>query len=323
MRLTRWSKNGQKARKMPTNPTFQVPRDGLTYYQAILERSFHLIEYGIWGGLHKSTLKSWWANFSGDKEKYFAACLLDHLIYRSKDQTLALAEQLFQRVIPDMTRRNPTPIGPLVNLMDAFSSNSNDPGMRLVTAVRKRDPLTKSANEICRFFKRDFSFSENWIIAPWEIRDANSRGIEVFFFIDDFLGTGSQFTDLLLEENLDNSYLSTIYVAYTPLVAHTEGEHHLRTRFPNLLIKSVEVVDQTHNIFDTNSSCFEDRVNTPASAMKFYFDLLKKRRIPLQGNDRCGFGNLGLLYTFEHAAPDNSLPLLWWNEGGWTRLFAR
>ena len=38
------------------------------------------------------------------KEKYFAACLLDALIYRSAAQTRALMVQLFQRSLPDAMR---------------------------------------------------------------------------------------------------------------------------------------------------------------------------------------------------------------------------
>src|SRR5438067_1032212 len=99
---------------MTSSPTmFMLPRDGQTYHIEIFDRCRELINFDIWGGLHLSRLRSWITNFKTDEEKYFAACILDNLIYRSKAQTINLLEQLFQRVIPDLTRLDPTPIGSL------------------------------------------------------------------------------------------------------------------------------------------------------------------------------------------------------------------
>ena len=90
--------------------SFRVPKDGPVFFDAIIERCHKLIQHGIWGGLHISTLRSWLANFQTDEERYFASCVLDSLIYRSDDQTVALTSQLFQRILPDLVRLDPPPV---------------------------------------------------------------------------------------------------------------------------------------------------------------------------------------------------------------------
>src|SRR3989442_15480582 len=112
--------------------TFTLPKDGQTYHTEIFDRCRELINFGIWGGLHLSRLRSWVTNFRTDEEKYFAACILDHLIYRSKDQTIGLIEQLFRRVIPDLTRLDPTPQGVLEDCLPNLRNSQSDPGIRLV-----------------------------------------------------------------------------------------------------------------------------------------------------------------------------------------------
>lgn len=302
--------------------TFSIPRDGLTYSKDIMDRSLELISYGIWGGLHPTTLRSWMGNFTTDEERYFAACILDNLIYRSHDQTIALIEQLLQRIIPDLSRLFPTPLGYLGDAFEDLKNKHSDPGIRIVASVKQRDPLTKSANEISRFMKRRLSIREEWMIKPWDLRDNIKQGINTFFFIDDFLGTGSQFEELLNEENLDNSLLKSVYVAYVPLVAHEQGIRRLKTRFPNLHVKSVELLDDVYGVFHPQSPCFNDKVNTPELAREFYLNLLSRKKLSVYST-ALGFGQLALTYAFEHAAPDNCLPILWWDDNGWNRLFER
>ncbi|MDT7543144.1 MAG: hypothetical protein QOE33_3048 [Acidobacteriota bacterium] len=304
--------------------TFQLPKDGQTYHTEIIDRCTELINYGIWGGLHISRLRSWMNNFSTDEEKYFAASILDHLIYRSKEQTIALIDQLFHRIIPDLTRLDPSPIGRIETCLPDLQNDLSDPGIRLVAAVKQKDPTTTSAPEISRFMKRHLSISESWIAKPWEIPSLIDKGIRVFIFIDDFLGTGEQFIELLDEENIDKELIERAYFVYTPLVAHEVGINNIKAKRPALRIKSVEFLGPEFGVFHPQSRCFADGINTPEAARDFYYELLSTRRIIITGLNRLGFGQLELAYAFEHATPDNCLPILWWpHSSAWTPLFDR
>jgi hypothetical protein len=301
---------------------FQLPPDARTYIQAILERCNQLILCGVWGDLDILRLNAWLNNFQTEPERYFAACVLDNLIYRSKKQTIAMLEQLFQRVIPDLTRLDPTPIGSIDNLLQDLKKARPDPGVRLVAAVKRQDPRTKSANEIARFIKRYFGVSEKLIIDPSQIRACAQRGIKVFVFVDDFLGTGYQFSELLKEEMLDGSFMSSVYVVYSPLVCHQAGRTRLGGLVPKLRVRSVEELDDSHGLFNRMSPCFVDGCNTHTSAKAFYYQLLRKKGLRLRR--QMGYGQLELAYAFEHATPNNSLPILWYDgNSDWTPLFCR
>jgi hypothetical protein len=304
---------------------FQVPADGLLYLSEIVERCEDLIHHHIWSGIHISRLKRWLANFKTDKEKYFAACVLDALIYRSQDQTIALIKQLFQRILPDLARLDPIPDGPTSDWTPSLKKGSYkpDPGVRLVTVVRQTDPPTKSAYIIARFMKQYLSIDEAWIIKPWDMQRHFDCGIKVFVFIDDFLGTGDQFIELIGSESLQQ-LLRIAYCAYVPLAAHVIGITALRNAYPDLRVRTVERLDSTHSLFNASCTCFEDSTNNREIARFFYYDLLRIKGINIEGPNRRGYGHLELAYSFSHATPDNCLPILWWKKNpAWNPLFDR
>ena len=118
---------------------FQLPTKAHTYVEDIVTRCHDLIDRQIWQGLRISDLRRWMANFITDEERYFAACILDSLIYRSEDQTIALIKQLYQRVLPDLSRQTNAPVVSSENWQDLLSRNAAvDPHIRLIP-VRKRE----------------------------------------------------------------------------------------------------------------------------------------------------------------------------------------
>lgn len=221
---------------------FQLPRDGRIYVEQIIERCTALIQCGIWGDLSPSLLRRWMKNFTSDEERYFAACVLDSLIYRSKSQTLGLINQLFQRSLPDLTRQTPNPLGHVQDWQDRFKihPSSGDPGVRLVAAVTSKDPPGKSAQIIVRYMMQHLRIPRHWIINPWEMRTSIGQGIQVFILVDDFLGTGDQFEGTVIDENLVPLFASN-FVVYAPLTAHAEGIKHLRLKFKDLHLSAVDI----------------------------------------------------------------------------------
>jgi hypothetical protein len=300
---------------------FQVPLHGFTFHTQVMNRCLDLIDRGVWGGMKPVRLRRWFKNFDTDEERYFAACIMDSLIYRSDDQTTALLVHLFQRPLVDLTRRDPPSTGPITNWLDELRSLKSS--IRLVAAVQKHDLPHKSAHLVSRLMKRQLGIRAQWIAKPWELDQHINTGARTLVFIDDFLGTGRQFEDLIKREHLNRLFTSS-YAIYAPFVAHDSGIDYLRSQFPTLRIAAAETLDDRHSLFQPESRCFDDGVNTPESAKAFYVDLLTRKGIHLRGIDRFGYGGLGLAYAFEHAVPDNNLPLLWWpSAGNWAPLFDR
>ena len=290
------------------NTSFKLPKFGPEYTERISARCESLIHYHIWEGFDLKRLRQWRSNFVTDEAKYFSACLLDSLIYRSESQTIALSRQLFQRSLPDVVRSDPLPISHVSDWLSLLAGNV-DPLIRVVPVISDGDPPTKSGFLITRLLKRALRVNEAWIIKPEDIpKHANST--KVLLFVDDFLGTGDQFAKFLTGLT---DYSATHYFIYAPLVAINDGISTVRANFPHLKVACAEQLRASDNVFHPDSSCFDDGINTPAVARDFQASLFEQFGITLEREKQLGHGGAGLAYSFQHACPDNCLPLFWWS----------
>lgn len=300
---------------------FRLPKDGSIYADAVFSRCRNLISYGIWSGLSRSRLDKWIANFLTPEERYFAARVLDSLIYRSDDQTVALLRQLLDRVIPDHARLHALPQC-LKKVGTQLRSVTFDPRVRIVPVIPPGSPPTKSGPVIARHLKRTLRVNERWVLYPADLA-AHISNVDAVIFLDDFLGTGDQFSSFLSSTGLLDNMAGKCAV-YGCLAGHQRGIDSLSSAFPTLNVAAVEVLDEKHAIFHPDAEMFPDGENSPEVARDFYYNLLKKRQIHLSGPDRRGYGHMEIAYAFEHAVPDNSLPILWWRHSElWQPLFDR
>lgn len=300
---------------------FQLPNDGAIYTESIFSRCRDLVRYHIWSGIDLNCLDGWIQNFQSPEEKYFAARVLDTLIYRPDRQTIALMKQLFQRVLPDLARLSHIDTS-LRGSYHALTDSATDPRVRIVPVIPPDAAPTKSGPLIARMLQRHLRFHTKWIMRPEEIISSPTQDI-TFVFVDDFLGTGEQFSQFLVTTDLQYHLANSSFV-YAPLVAHVNGLRRLRASYPTLHICAVEVLEDRHSLFNPNADCFPDGTNSVSVAREFYYELLKKRKILIKGPERRGYGQLELTYAFQHAVPDNSLPIMWWHKSlEWQPLFKR
>ena len=255
---------------MTTSSPFRVPKDGAIYTESVFRRCRDLIRYHIWSGIELNRLDAWIANFKTTEERYFAARVLDALIYRSDKQTTALLKQLFQRVIPDLVRLSRLNTR-LENLQETLTS-ATDPGVRIVPIIPSRSSVTKSGPSIGRMLRRNLRFHDAWIIHPDQVLN-HIAGVAGFVFVDDFLGTGKQFTDFLNWTELASHMNRSCFVA-TTLAGHSKGVETIRTNFPDLHVDVVELLNDDNALFSDSSGTFPDDVNSAGSARDFYYELL-------------------------------------------------
>lgn len=291
---------------------FILPKDYMVYVNQIHEKINDFINLNIWRGIEKMKLKQWLKNFTTDEEKYFAACILDNLIYRSDSQTESMLFNLISIDIPNLIlNHKPAGVNPLVTL--GGFKNSVDPSIRLVCVKGEFDAPSKSSHFVARMLKRKMMINENWIITPDKIDSCLKSGTKCFVFIDDFLGTGDQFhemaEDIKLKEKLE---LVDTFFAYAPLTAHSDGVTFLNQSYPKLKITFVEKLDETNSVFN---SAFNDGVNSPEGSRKFYIDFMKRKSGlgDLIKDSALGHGRLELTYVFEQSVPDNNISLIYWN----------
>lgn len=309
---------------MKERAQFSLPEKGEIFTDLVLDRCKSLSAARVWEELSPLRLDTWMNNFVDPLERYFAACVMDALIYRSRRQTIALMEQLFQRSIVDLVRRSSSPLipsGPWLEIL-ASRSTKEDPQIRLVPVLRPSDPPTKSGPVLARLYRQHFGFNDKWMIWPWAISEAKASGTKVFIFIDDFLGTSQQFQDFANQFDLAHQ-LEGAYPIYAPLVAHQRGLTLLKDRLSYINVCSAEVLDDTHSLFARGSRHFSDGVNSPPLALRYYQELLRRKQILVSHRFKMGYGRLALAYSFQHATPNNCLPLLWMPFPNWEPLFER
>jgi hypothetical protein len=308
-------------RSAPEPARFQLPGDAATFVAAVLGRCHSLIHSGIWGDFDPARLERWFNLFRNDLDQYFAACLLDVLVFRSRPQTEALMLNVFQRAIPDQLRLYEPALGPASDWWERLQSNA-DPHVRVVPVLRVDDPPTKSAPVLARLYRQRLHVNERWMIWPWKIKDATQDGVSAFLFIDDFLGSGTQFIRFFKHFHLD-ALPDDAYLLYAPLAAHRRGIQNIRGAINSVHVVSSEVLGDEHSVFESASPCFRDDVNTPAAARAYYRMFLRQHHFDLDVRYREGFGRLALTYAFAHATPNNCLPLLWYESDSWAPLFER
>lgn len=298
---------------------FKLPKDGAIYTEEVLGRCRDLISFGLWTGIEPFRLDQWVRNFVSDEERYFCAKVLDFLIYRSDPQMIAGLKEIFQVILPQIGFDHG--IGVLGNAFAQLKSET-DHGIRLVPVIPRNAPPTKSGNALGRLLKRKLRINESWIMTPEQLC-ANGRSAKAVVFFDDFLGTGEQFTKFYNDYKFPSLFSSTKF-AYVPLVANQGAMSDLMSLFPELYVYSSEVLNSSHSFFSPDCPAFKDGTNSPFTAIEFYHDLLVKKQIDVYGADRQGFGGMEFLVAFGNAVPDNSLPILWWNESqNWKPLFDR
>jgi len=293
---------------------FKLPPNAETYIHEVKDRSFELIQLGIWKGIASLDVKTWFNNFTDITEKYFAACILDSFIYRSSDQTVALARDLFLKDLPTVLNKTGFNFKNYRELTDDLKSGT-DPNLRLVSVITPHQSPTKSSHTILRLLRRKLGFKEAWMIAPSDIEMEIKNGIETFIFIDDFLGTGTQFHSMY-KNNLSLK-CKAVNLFYAPLVAHQEGIEFIEKECSGVNVVFAEFLNEHADVF---SYAFEDSINSPDSARKFYNQLMNKNDFSLLEENKYGVGNLALTYAFEHSSPDNSLNIIWDNKNGWHPL---
>ncbi|GAB4026381.1 phosphoribosyltransferase-like protein [Spirosoma gilvum] len=291
-----------------------LPKNWQTYYNAIIERSRRLIKFNIWQGITSEELSIWLKNFHNDEEKFFSACLLDSLIYRSKAQTLSLIYDLLNRVIPNKLFFNQKKLYEKVDFPMCMNKY-DDPYIRLVSVRRAGDPPSKSSAEILRYMKNKFGVNSKWMIEISEVKKEISNGVEAFIFIDDFLGTGEQFCKMFSAEY--SSLLDYSYFLYSPLVAHENGIDAINRHVKNVEVCSVEYLSSKNSFF---VNYFNDTYNKETDGKKFYENMLNDRAFAISSSEMYGYGDLELSYGFEHGTPDNTLPVFSYSDTDWKPL---
>lgn len=296
--------------------SFECPPNSEIYFDQIVNRCRAYVRMGIWT-IDATALDGWLSNFVSAEEKHLAACLLDKAIFRDEAQVRAMILQLLQRTLSDALAA-PNEFG--IDWQMLLSDSNQDPAVRIVPVIRDLDSPAKSGPLVARLYRRLGGVADEWMIWPWLIRKHVKAGIRCLLLIDDFVGSGKQFTSFAKRFRLDQ--LRDVKIVYAPLIAHPEGITAIRESHPGILVVPGEILSADTSVLpETGKS--SDGHNTNESARVAYRAYWTRRAIRLQKKMLFGWEGLNLGFAFNHGTPNASLPLFWLDHDSHKALFAR
>lgn len=299
-----------------------IPRNQQGFFEDVDYRFRLLLRKGIISGIDSIRLNNWLANFVTPEDKYLAGHLLSDLTYRSN----AMIKSSFQHVVscelPGVLRaRGAFTVDDLESFDSAIALGDANSPLRFVAVDGTFDPTPgKSGGVMIRQFKRHLRISKALLCRPERLGELPAS-VKVLIFIDDLVGTGQQFESFTKHYKLEEHAKSRALV-YCPLLAFHKGLNNLHSALPWLQILPVETLNENHQFFRSCRSApllwGPDKVNTVQDVRDHVTNLCRRNDIPPRTR-HC----LDLVVAFEHAVPNNSVPMLSMKSAQWQPLFDR
>jgi hypothetical protein len=297
----------------------KVPDDADNFIDSVFVTGAQMIERGFWE-IQRSRLDSWLNQFCGREERFFAACLLDQTIVRSRPQFESCLRSLFRSNLNNAIFKDDHDL----RLTEALMSRQ-DPKIRLVPVICESDPPTKSGPLVMRRLQRILKLNARWMCWPWQAKTAVvDCGVNTVIFVDDFLGSGDQFVKFFNQWGFNEVGTSAISLIYAPVVAHQFGLNNLTTSLSQVGVECVETLGTSHSFFNEGTwQLFSQGQISGSEARNWYLDFGKKRGVKPSSVNLLGYGELELVFGFSHSTPNSSLPILWHTSAEWQPLLER
>lgn len=311
--------------------SINTPNNTQEFYDKVIHQCNTLIKMNIWT-ISESNFISWISQFQTQNEKFFCACLLSRLIFRSKNQTYSLITSLFQSNLNNLFFENIELQGELITKL---TQKRNDPQIRLTPVINDDDPPTKSGPLIIRYAKKRFNLNEKWMIWASKLPSLfEQKKSYKIIFIDDFCGTGRQFEkffqQILENTNQDEQKFwemiqkNEIKIIYAPLISFENGLNYLKLKYPFIKFTCSELLTDNNSFFNESfwKEISNDKINV--NHVQQWLTIFwqnkgfKSSSIPI-----FGYENMALTIGFEHGTPNNTLPIFWQSNQNWKPLLER
>ncbi|MBK6741355.1 MAG: hypothetical protein IPG64_27590 [Haliea sp.] len=288
-------------------------------------------------------VESWLENFTGltgdvDKERLHALYLLACFLYYDNPEIRELLRAVyrdhFQYPLLEAIRRHNGDTRDLDLIQKAFDAelsatrfvgvgNPSESGAHLLFYFRQENKLPKDLFiDTYAIFRRTEATS-----SPTRSRySLRFPEVKRYVFLDDFCGSGIQVCERLKEviEELQ-TVNSNLDIAFLTLFATSGALEHIRTELGTTIrCETVFELDDSYKTFSTDSRIF--KVPPPEIDPHFAMELAETYGRKLCDAHPLGWRNCQLLLGFFHNVPDNTLPIIWYEESEgspWRSVFKR
>jgi hypothetical protein len=289
-------------------------------------------------------IEKWLSNFKDDNEQINALFLLSQFIYINDIQLRELLKRLYR----DLFKY------PIVQEIRKQSNGTTDFSV-ITSKFQKIERATRfigignpseSGAHLLYVFRTENQIANNLFLDASQIADDTSlkdTSVKQYIFIDDFCGTGSQ-ADKYLRPIVTKvrSLDPTIKLSYLMLFATKVGRDNVikSNLFDN--VQAVVDLDDSFKCFHNDTRYyindhppFIDKDFTQNFCEEYGKQLwttiynkmgVKDPKLTLWvERDKLGYKDSQLLIGFPYNTPDNTLPIIWYNEGimPWSPIFKR
>lgn len=315
----------------------------------ILMRKVKILSETTWDRkADQPQVEKWLLNFADDNERIHLLYLLSQFMYfgdlQMKELLKALYRDLYRYRIVEHIRRSNNNTTDLAFIQEEFKQ------AEYRTMFIGMGNPSESGTHLLYFFRQENKISKYRFINAFEIFKRNDKGkdelrypnVNQFVFIDDFCGSGSQAiqysTDIV--ERL-KAIDPNIHTSYLMLFATKHGKENVKKTTKFDFVEALVELDESFKCFDSSSRYFKhylgviDKNFAQTTSEKYGVELFKSilgyqgiidpDLSELADKHKLGFGNCQLLIGFVHNTPDNTLPIIWYDEGhvNWYPIFKR
>lgn len=275
----------------------------------------------LWPTTTELDAAGWLSNFTDD-EQPLAGHLLSNFAYLNKTITSALFVSAFHQL-----SMRPHLAGPTA------SRRSNWEWFKqkvVITHVEGETPSTTDSGHIfARLARTALGIPEENILPPERaLRVLSSGSGRPVVFVDDFLGSGSQFsTTWARPYSISSAHESTFQMEaphqptaayFIPLIATQAGIKRVRDIAPQVCVCAAHVLDDRDSALTRESQVWPEALREQGIEMVRSASL----RAGIPEETWRGFDELGLCLSFEHSTPDATLPIFY-HEENWRPLIKR
>jgi hypothetical protein len=306
-----------------------------------LKAKLKLLNEQLWEGrCGERDIDSWLKNYTGlvldpSEEQIHALYLLSNLTYFGRREIRIMLQSMYRDLFQY----------PLTRSLRSGASNTTDwnviAGLFQNELKRTRflgmgNPA-ESGTHLLYYFRQENQLHKDQFVGHHQILTSSARSnsadfrepdVTRYVFIDDVCGSGQQcitYSNTLLADlkHVAAAKNRAIEFQYLVLFATEIGLENARNKTDFDTVEAVHVLDDSYKAFDTNSRIYK---KPPAEISRaIAHNIFLKYGSMLDVNHPLGYAGGQLLLAFSHNIPDNTLPVIWFDDdpSKWTAILPR
>lgn len=286
----------------------------------VLQKCTYFANVQLWPLKEAVDPERWLQNFETQEMEY-AIHLLNQFNYFAEH----LVDSIFAAAFQSLSRSFAVQGDPPRVSQEKWCSFVNSV---IIVPVRGEKPSpTDSGYVFARKARQILGIREDQIVDPGVaaamLRSDARRPVA---FVDDFVGTGSQFCKTWERESFSAiARDSEAFFCYCPAFCTERGASVLRTYSPQVTLSPGHLISARYSTVAPDSLVW--RPDQREEGMNFIRQASLRAGIPDTNgshvNDWQGFERLGLAFAFHGSVPDATLPIFYWEQNGWRPLVRR